>query len=178
MLGDCGNATAALALVSDAVRTRQTTAGRLGIAIAERRNVRWRGHVLAVMPDVAAGALSVLELMDARLRRTHGLPAGERQVRRDRHGVAYLDILIREYRLHVELDGRLGHERARERWRDMRRDNASELRQLRHLRYGFADMFDRGCEAMIEQAVVLRQEGWLDPFGLCPRCPLPLPSEV
>jgi hypothetical protein len=178
LLRGCRTTTAALGLVSDAVRTRQTTAHLLGIRIAERRTVRWRGRILAAMPDVAAGALSVLELMDAKLRRAHGLPAGDRQVRRDLKGVEYLDVMVREFRLHVELDGRLGHDRATETWRDMRRDNASEVSQLRHLRYGFADLYDRGCEAMIEQALVLRQEGWTSPFRRCPACPLQLPPEV
>jgi hypothetical protein len=93
-------------------------------------------------------------------------------------GTEYLDVLIAEWRLHIELDGRLGHDRAREIWRDIKRDNRSEMARLRHLRYGWADMVDRGCEAAIEQAVVLRQQGWPGAFKRCPQCPNALPAEL
>jgi hypothetical protein len=178
MLSGAPTATAALALVAGAVGSRQTTAERLAAAIRERTQIRWRRQALEALPDVRAGAHSVLELLDARLRRRHGLPPGERQFRRDRKGVEYLDVVIREFRLHVELDGRLGHEKFLERLRDMRRDNASELGQMRHLRYGYADMYDRGCEAMIEQAVILRQQGWTGRFRRCRRCPVVVPPDL
>jgi hypothetical protein len=98
-------------------------------------------------------------------------PGGRRQVRRLRDGTEYLDIVVEEFDLHVELDGRLGHDRAREIWRDMRRDNASEIRGMAHLRYGWADLADRGCEVAIEQARVMRRRGWRGRFRPCPRCP-------
>jgi hypothetical protein len=161
----------ALALVSDAVRQRITTPARLRAALAPRERTRWRKTVLAALPDVAAGAHSALEIRDAALRRCHGLPMGTRQVGRLNDGTEYLDVVIAEWRLHVELDGRLGHDRAREVWRDMKRDNRSELQRLRHLRYGWADMLGRPCEIAIEQAAVLRQQGWDGVFRRCPRCP-------
>ncbi len=80
-------------------------------------------------------------------------------------------VLIDEFRLHVENDGRLGHDRAQEIWRDMRRDNRSELLGYRHLRYGWADLVDRGCQVALEQAEVLRQQGWRGRFRRCPHCP-------
>jgi hypothetical protein len=79
--------------------------------------------------------------------------------------------LVEEYRLHVELDGRLGHDRAAEVWRDYRRDNRSEVLRLRHLRYGWADMIDRECQVAAEQAEILRQQGWTGRFRPCPKCP-------
>lgn len=96
---------------------------------------------------------------------------GVRQSKRLANGVEYLDVLIEDFRLHVELDGRLGHDRARETWRDMRRDNQSERLRLRHLRYGWADMIDRPCEVAVEQAVILRQQGWRGTFTRCRSCP-------
>lgn len=129
-------------------------------------------------PDVAAGAHSVLELHDARLRRRHGLPPGRRQVRRLRGGVEHLDVVIDEYLVHVELDGRLGHDRATDRWRDMRRDNASTVSRMRALRYGWADVLGRPCEVAAQQAVVLRQQGWTGRFRRCPDCPLHLPPAL
>lgn len=171
LLGDCRSADAALALVADSVRRRLTAPDRLRSALIERPRTRWRKLVLEALPDVAAGAQSPLELRDAAMRRRHGLPRGRRQVRRVADGAEYLDIVIAEFGLHVELDGRLGHDRAREVWRDMRRDNRSEVSGLRHLRYGWADLVDRPCEVAREQARVLSQQGWPGPFRVCPSCP-------
>jgi hypothetical protein len=161
----------ALGLVADAVRDRATTADRLKAALDRRPNTRWRKVILEALPDVGAGAHSALEIRDAKLRRRHGLPMGKRQVGRLGDGTEYLDIVIEEWRLHVELDGRLGHDRGRERWRDMRRDNRSEVQQFRHLRYGWSDMVDRPCEVALEQAVILRQQGWKGEFRACRSCP-------
>jgi hypothetical protein len=84
--------------------------------------------------------------------------------------VEYLDVYDEEFRVHVELDGRLGHDRAGESWRDMRRDNRSEVAQMRHLRYGYVDVFGSGCAVMVEEALVYRQQGWVGPFRTCRRC--------
>lgn len=164
-------ANAALGLIGDAIRTRRTNAERLRIAVHDAPCVRWRRLVLDALPDVAAGAQSPLELRDAQLRRRHGLPLGRRQAARRGDGAEYLDVLIEPYGVHIELDGRLGHDRATERWRDMRRDNRSEIAQLRHLRYGWADVVDRPCAVAMEQALVLRQQGWEGVFVRCRACP-------
>jgi hypothetical protein len=92
----------------------------------------------------------------------------------DRDGTEYLDVHLDEWKLHIEGDGRLGQDRAREAWRDMRRDNRSEMLGLRGLRYGWADVVDRPCAVAIEQAVVLRQQGWAGLFTSCPHCPKPV----
>ncbi len=166
----------AVALAADAVRTRRTTAARLRAALLARPRTRWRRELLFVLPDIAAGAHSVLEVEDARLRRLHGLPEGRRQVRRLRDGAEYLDHVVGEYATHVEYDGRLGHDDAAARWRDMDRDNASEVAGMRHLRYGAVDLLERPCQVMIQQALVLRQQGWPGPFHRCSRCPRTLPA--
>jgi hypothetical protein len=166
----------ALGLVADALRDRGTTPDRLRAAFARSPKARWRNVVLEALPDLQDGAQSALELRDAALRRRHGLPMGVRQACRLQDGTQYLDVLIPEWGLHLELDGRLGHDRGRERWRDMRRDNRSELAQLRHLRYGWADVFDRPCAVAVEQAVVLRQQGWTGTFRRCRACPTGLPA--
>ena len=176
LLATMQSADAALGLVGDAIRTRRTTAALLRVALVASSCTRWRKAVLDAMPDVERGAESPLELRDARLRRRHGLPAGRRQLRRIGDGTELLDVVIEEWRLHIELDGRLGHDATRERWRDMRRDNRSELSGLRHLRYGWADVVDRPCQVAIEQAQVLRRQGWRGQFRACRRCPQPLPE--
>jgi hypothetical protein len=161
----------ALGLVSAAVRSRLTTPQDLRETIRNLPKTRWRKVVLEALPDLSAGAHSPLELRDAKLRRAHGLPAGQRQWKRLADGSEYLDVLIAEYGVHIELDGRLGHDGAREHWRDMRRDNRSEIGQLRHLRYGWADIVDRPCEVAAQQGEVLRQQGWRGPLRRCPDCP-------
>lgn len=173
LLADKRTADAALGLVADAVRNGATTADRLREALAAHPKTRWRKVVLEALPDVGAGAHSLLEIRDAKLRRRHGLPMGRRQCGRLADGTEYLDVLIEEFRLHVELDGRLGHDRAREIWRDMKRDNRSEVAGLRHLRYGWADMIDRPCDVAIQQGGVLRQQGWTGRFRYCAACPHP-----
>ncbi len=174
LLAGRNSADAALGLIGDAVRTRTTTAFRLRSAVLAKPRTRWRRLILDALPDIAAGAQSPLELRDAAIRRRHGLPAGRRQVRRCGSHVEYLDVVIEEFGLHIELDGRLGHDRTRERWRDMRRDNRSEIAGLRHLRYGWADVVDRPCQVAAEQAEVLRQQGWTGVLRPCPNCRGPL----
>jgi hypothetical protein len=170
------SADAALGLVGDSLRTRRTSPERIRAALVASPTTKWRQVVLHALPDMAAGAESPLEVRDAKLRRRHGLPAGTRQVRRLGNGAEFLDVVIEDWKLHIELDGRLGHDATQERWRDMRRDNRSERRRLRHLRYGWADIVDRPCEVAIEQAVILRQQGWPGFFRPCPACPISLPQ--
>ncbi len=166
----------ALGLVADALRTALTSPTSLRAALERHPKTRWRKVVNDALPDLSEGAQSPLEVREARLRRRHGLPAGRRQASRRGDGTEYLDILIEEWRLHIELDGRLGHDRAREVWRDMRRDNRSELLGLRQLRYGWGDVVDRPCYVAIEEGVVLRQQGWTGTFRRCRDCPTTLPA--
>lgn len=175
LLADKLTADAALGLIADSFRDRLSTPEALYAALIARPKTRWRRVVLDALPDLRDGAQSPLEVRDARLRRRHGLPSGQRQTGRMADGTEHLDVVIEEQRLHIELDGRLGHDRAREQWRDMRRDNRSEVAGLRHLRYGWADMVDRPCEVAIEQARILRQQGWTGAFKRCSTCPSPLP---
>jgi len=170
---------AAIGLVADAVRSRRTTADRIRTAIETAPwSLRWRRIVVEVLPDIDRGAHSPLEVRDAALRRSHNLPMGRRQLTRKTDGTEYLDVMIEEFGVHIELDGTLGHDRAVEQWRDMRRDNRSEVSQKRHLRYGWADVAGQPCEMAIQQAVILRQQGWSDQFRRCRRCPDPLPPEL
>jgi hypothetical protein len=178
LLAGAETAAAALSLVADACRDQRCSPDTLRAALALRSRTRWRKVVLEALPDIGAGAQSTLEVRDAQLRRRHGLPVGRRQAKRLTGGVEFLDVLIEDWNVHVEIDGRLGHDRAQEIWRDMARDNRSEMARLRHLRYGWADMIDRPCEVAIQQATVLRQQGWTGRFQRCPTCPRTLPPGV
>lgn len=175
LLAGCPTADAALGLVADACGGVFTSAEKIRDALTTRTRTRWRKVVLEALPDVRAGAQSAFEVRDARMRRAHNLPTGDRQFVRHADGTEHLDIRIRKYRMDVELDGRLGHNRSPEVWRDMRRDNRSEVERHRHLRYGWADMIERECEVAIQQALILRQQGWTDQFRRCPKCPPDLP---
>jgi hypothetical protein len=150
---------------------RFTTSEKLRKAVEAQSTLKWRRQVLNALPDFRAGVRSVLELEEAKIRRAHNLPAGRRQITRRSDGTEYLDLVVEEFMVHNELDGRLGHDKTREVWRDHRRDNRSELAGYRHFRYGWADLFDRPCEYAAEQAAVLRQQGWTGQFRRCPRCP-------
>jgi hypothetical protein len=109
LLADKRSVDAALGLIADAVREGVTSPERLRAALAARPKTRWRKYVLEALADVQAGAHSALELRDGRLRRGHGLPIGTRQVRRIADGTEYLDVVLVEWGVHIELDGRLGH---------------------------------------------------------------------
>lgn len=72
----------------------------------------------------------------------------------------------------VELDGRLGHED--ERFRDMRRDNASTVDGRSTLRYGWVDTTVSPCAATTEVAGVLHRKSWTGrPIRCGPSCTLP-----
>jgi hypothetical protein len=171
LLPRCPTADSALALVAAAVSSRRTTAERLQSVIDRHQRLRWRAVVLTALPMVRVGAHSALEIGEAALRRRHGLPTGTRQYRRSSGSAEYLDVLDERWRIHVELDGRLGHDSARELWRDMRRDNRSEIAGLRHLRYGWGDIVGNPCAVAAQLGAVYRQQGWLGPYRRCPTCP-------
>lgn len=71
------------------------------------------------------------------IERVHGLPVGHRQfVAARAGGNRYVDCDYEPVPVRVELDGRLGHDRVLERWRDMARDNAAVVSGRLPLRYG------------------------------------------
>ena len=84
------------------------------------------------------------------------------------------------YGVVVELDGQVAHP-VEFRWRDIRRDNASAVDGQQTLRYGWADVTERPCQAAAEVGAVLAGHGWGRPAaplrrrlpapGLNPRSP-------
>jgi hypothetical protein len=149
----------ALGWLARAVGARVTTADRLLASMRTRRRLRWRRLLHAALVDVGDGCHSILELLYLRkVERAHGLPRGERQVRRDesRH---YDDVRYRAYRTRIELDGKAAHP-DHERWRDRRRDNAATRAGDCNLRYGLGDVDEYPCSVAAEVAEVLHHEGW------------------
>lgn len=147
----------AIAWLARAVGARLTTPTRLRAAAQDRYRLRWLRDVLTALDDVAAGCHSVLELHYLRLvERSHGLPPGSRQQRRN---AWYDDVHYTGFGLCVELDGRLAHP-VDQRFRDHRRDNAATVAGARVLRYGHADVTRRPCAVATEVATVLNANGW------------------
>jgi hypothetical protein len=57
---------------------------------------------------------------------------------------------------------------------DNRRDNAAAARGVITLRYGWADVTERGCETAFEVGETLSRRGWPGPLRRCRRCRLHL----
>ena len=149
----------ALGWVTRAIGARLTTSDRLLASMRARQRMRWRRPLHAAIGDAGDGCHSLLELLHLRkVERAHGLPRGDRQVRRD--GVRrYDDVKYKKYRTRVELDGQAAHP-DHARWRDRRRDNAATVEGDRNLRYGLGDVDEYPCAVAAEVAEVLHQEGW------------------
>jgi hypothetical protein len=162
----------ALGWLTRAVAARLTTTDRLLATMQARRRLRWRRLIHSALSDVADGCHSVLELAYLRkVERAHGLPRGQRQVRRTGQR-RYDDVRYRGHCTRVELDGQTAHP-AHERWRDRRRDNAVVVDGDRVLRYGTGDVEDYACTAAAEVITVLRLGGWTGMPRPCgPRCTL------
>lgn len=160
--------------VTRACGRRLTTETRLREAMAMRGRQRWRQPLSQVLNDPAGGLHSVLEFRYSRdVEQAHGLPPAIRQVRvvRDRRS-QYRDVVYEEYRVVVELDGRLAH-RSEDRWRDIRRDNAAAADGCITLRYSWSDVTAHACRTATEVAQVLCLRGWQRPPTPCsPTCPV------
>jgi hypothetical protein len=168
----------ALALVLDACRQRRTTPERLLDELDSLPCLPRRELLSRVLRDARDGVESFLELTYLRrVERAHGLPVAKRQVRVARDGVTiYRDAEYEDYGLIVELDGRIGHEDASSRWRDMTRDNAAVVEAKHTLRFGYQLVGDP-CAAAVQVVAVLHARGWPgSPTPCTPTCPLPVPS--
>ena len=105
-------------------------------------------------------------------RRADGLPCAERQPRATATlGVVYRDV---EYEtLIVELDGRLFHDSAAQRDRDMDRDLDAAVDSRTTIRLGYGQVFDRPCDTALRLEALLRQRGWRGAGTPCAvDCPL------
>lgn len=162
----------AVELITDACRSRRTTPGRLHRELSDHVNVKDRAWLLSVLDDAARGVQSVLEhTYLRRVERAHGLPRSERQVRETTaQGVIYRDILYRAWGLAVELDGRIGHESARDRSRDLVRDLEAAAAALLTARIGWQQAELDPCATAMSVARILRQRGWNGQFQPCERC--------
>lgn len=134
---------------------------RLRGAMSARMRLRWRADLDELIKAAAGGDHSVLEFRyDRDVERAHGLPESSRQVPfRGPSGRGRRDRVYEQYRLVVELDGRLAHP-AETQWKDKARDNAAAVDRLQTLRYGWTDVRQHPCGTAIQVAKVLRARGW------------------
>lgn len=165
----CTDVADAIAVVTEALRRRSTTADRLAGAVQQHRGLRHRGAVLTLL-TAGDGVHSPLEAAYAVVERAHGLPVATRQRRRVSAGrVTFDDIAYDEWGVVVELDGRLGHEEADGRFRDMARDNAHVMDGRTPLRFGWRDVLGSPCAVAAVVTAVLRRNGWRGK-GVCRTC--------
>ncbi|MGZ4437111.1 MAG: hypothetical protein ACXVW6_05700 [Nocardioidaceae bacterium] len=171
----CASPADALALIADACQQRRTTPALVRNALAGRDRLRRRPWLLRVLDDVGAGALSVLERGYLRkVERAHGLPRGSRQSEEcTADGTVHRDVHYRSLGVVVELDGRLGHELARDRADDMDRDLLAATDRLLTIRLGWRQVEERACVTAARLATVLRHRGWTGSPRPCgPSCPV------
>ncbi len=162
---------AVVAEIAEAVQSRRTTAGRLAEALAARERIARRGFLAGVIADVAEGTCSVLEHgYLERVERAHGLPRAERQVVASSRGLVLRDVDYRRYGVLVELDGRLFHDTARARDRDLDRDLDAAVDRRLTVRIGWGQVFGRPCETAPRIGVLLQQRGWTGSPTTCPAC--------
>lgn len=161
-----GSEDAAVAVLADVVREGATTAARLGDVIGGLPRLPRRALLLEVLADVGEGAESPLERRYLReVERAHGLPRGERQVRElvrsdDGHRrLVVRDVRYAEHRALVELDGRVGHTAALDRWSDLSRDLAAAVDGDVTLRAGWQQVLEP-CRLAVLVGGVLRARGW------------------
>jgi hypothetical protein len=161
--------------VTRAFARELTDEERLRVAMRQRGRLRWRADLHELIAAAASGDHSVLEYRYERdVERAHGLPEPVRQApftgpdgRRGRR-----DRLYRDYRVVVELDGRLAHP-AEDQWRDKDRDNVAALDGYQSLRYGWAHVRWHPCATALQVARVLRVQGWDGwPRPCSPGCPV------
>ena len=161
---------AAVQRVADAVQSRRTTAPRLRDAIRGRSRLSRRPFLLDVLDDVEEGACSVLEHgYLTRVERAHGLPVALRQAPLPARP-GFSDVEYAPWGLVVELDGRLHHDHAVARDRDLDRDLDSAVAGRTTVRLGWGQVFRRPCATARRVGVLLRQRGWSGTLRACPSC--------
>jgi hypothetical protein len=161
-------ASRALAIIADAVGSQRTTPQRMLAQVALHRRLRYREVILDVLAETREGANSALEVYHARICRDHALPMGQRQRRFEFEGrVFFVDEVVEDFGLVTELDGRLGHEKQVERWRDMDRDNFHTDAGRVPIRLGWEDVLDRPCLVARRRSDHLRRQGWTGTIQSC-----------
>jgi very-short-patch-repair endonuclease len=178
LIGAAADLDAAVGILTKVLQRRLTNEQRLLRALVDMPNVRWHRAARELLTPELLGIHSPLEWRYARdVERAHALPASQRQ-RRVRHakgGSVVQDVWYEDFRVVVELDGRIGH-REDHAFRDMARDNRASERGELTLRYGWVDVNVRSCGVATQVARLLRARGWQGMPRRCgPACTLVTP---
>jgi hypothetical protein len=162
-----------VAVLARVVQRRHTTPDRVVQAIQGRARLPRRAWMVAVVHDIAEGTYSVLEHgFLTKVERPHQLPPAARQRQeRSSQGLVYRDA---DYGpLLIELDGRLFHQSAPVRDRDLERDLDAAVDGRATLRLGWGQVFDRPCRTAAKLVAVLRGHGVaVVPLPCAPGCPV------
>lgn len=158
----------AVAVIADACRSRRTTADRLLRALDESTRIRHRVLLRRILADVASGTQSVLEWRYlTRVERPHGLPTARRQrVSREGRTSMYRDVEYPQLGTIVELDGRLGHDLALDRWADLDRDLCAAGANQLTVRLGWQQVL-QPCRTAEALALILTRRGWNGALRAC-----------
>jgi hypothetical protein len=170
----CCDVVSAIDWLARAMGRRLTTQAQLSEAVSQRKQLRWRADITAVLSPELAGIHSGLEYRYFRyVEKPHALPTSQRQspAMRGRRR-AYLDVLYQDYGLIIELDGQVAHP-GDTRWADIRRDNAGAVEGVITLRYGYRDLVASPCLVAAQVSDVLKLRGWPGtPRPCSPACPV------
>jgi hypothetical protein len=151
-----------VAILSQVICDRATTAGRLRTALDRRTRLRRRRWVVRLLDDLELGVCSVLEHgYLVRVERAHGLPQSRLQKpRRPAGRWEYRDAEYERFGLVVELDGRLGHDSWAASGADAERDldDAADGRVPVRLRWH--QVFGTPCRTADRIGRILRRRGW------------------
>jgi hypothetical protein len=163
----------AIGWLTSAFGRELTNEVRLRHTMAARKKIRWRSRVLDILACGESGDHSVLEYRYTRdVERPHGLPEADRQVpfRLPNGRIGRRDRVYTQYRVVIELDGRLTHP-PEDKWRDHKRDRAVIIAGYQPLRYGWSDIDVTPCATAAEAATILQDRGWRGSIRPCtPAC--------
>jgi very-short-patch-repair endonuclease len=148
--------------IARAVSRGLVTVSMLRDALDARRRIRWRAWLADSLQESKDGVNSALERRYVRdVERAHGLPAAQRQARREIGGKTHFrDNWYAEYRVAVEIDGPAYH-RDEQVQRDKDRDNLNlAVDGAKTLRFGPVGVTERVCLSATLVAATLRNSGW------------------
>ncbi|HEX4089406.1 MAG TPA: type IV toxin-antitoxin system AbiEi family antitoxin domain-containing protein [Trebonia sp.] len=157
--------------IARAVSRQLTSTAMLRASMATRSRLRYREQLSVALGESDDGVRSGLELRYARdVEQAHGLPAAQRQARREIAGRAhYRDNWYAEYRVCVEVDGPAYH-RDEQTWQDKRRDNRNLAEDgAQTFRFGPVEVTELACESAAMVAVTLARNGWQGTARPCRR---------